>query len=357
MDRLSVAVLGATGLVGQLFAYMLARHPWFEVECLAASPGKAGMRYGDAVEWRLEGPVPEALADIPLVRPAPEEVPRRLDIVFSALPSSVAAEVEPLFARAGFLVVSNASPLRMEPDVPLVVPEINPEHLHLLDSQRRRRGWRGALVKNPNCSTAILVLTLKPLLDSFGLKRVVVTTMQALSGAGYRGVPGMAILGNILPYIPGEEDKLVNEPRKILGTLAGDSVKQAEIPVSATTTRVPTLHGHLESVHVELVGYPSIEEVAEALASFRGPPQELGLPTAPPSPVVVRHEVDRPQPRLDRDAGRGMSVTVGRIGKAGMLGGSWYKYLVLGHNLVRGAAGNAVLIAELLARLGQEYGL
>ncbi len=357
MDRLRVAVLGATGLVGQLFAYMLAQHPWFEVEALAASPGKAGVKYKDAVEWHLEGPVPEALAGIHLVRPVPDEIPRRVDIVFSALPSSVAVEVEPLFAKAGFLVVSNASPFRMEPDVPLIVPEINPEHLQLLSSQRKRRGWRGALVKNPNCSTAILVLTLKPLLDSFGVRRVVVTTMQALSGAGYRGVPGMAILDNILPHIPGEEDKLVNEPRKILGSLAEGSLKHAEIVVSATTTRVPTLHGHLESVHVELAGHPSVDEFVEALASFRGLPQELGLPTAPAAPVVVRIGEDRPQPRLDRDEGGGMSVVVGRVHPAAQLGDEWYRYMVLGHNLVRGAAGNAILIAELLVEKGAEYGL
>ncbi len=355
MDKLKVAVLGATGLVGQAFISMLSKHPWFEVEAVAASPAKAGVKYGEAVSWHLEEPIPPEVSGQTLKEPVPEKLSKDIDLVFSALPSNAASEVEPLFARAGYIVVSNASPFRMDPDVPLIVPEVNPDHLRLLGEQRRRRGWRGALVKNPNCSTAILVLTLKPLMDSFGLKRAVVTTLQALSGAGYRGVPGMAILDNVLPYIPGEEEKLMYEPRKILGTLEGGWVKHAEIPVSATTTRVPTLHGHLESVHVELGEDTDTRSLVEALENFGGLPQKLGLPTAPPAPVIVRHGEDRPQPRLDRDAGGGMSVVVGRVQHASLLGDAWFRYLVLGHNLVRGAAGNAILIAELMVRLGQKH--
>ncbi|MEB3779602.1 MAG: aspartate-semialdehyde dehydrogenase [Desulfurococcales archaeon] len=353
MDKLRVGVLGATGLVGQVFVDILARHPWFEVKALAASPGKRGLRYAEAVSWRLEGEPPEAVKDIRLVEPTPAGFSGEgLDIVFSAIPSSVAESVEVELVKSGFTVISNASNMRMERDIPLVVPEINPDHLDLIRIQGKTRGWRGVLVKNPNCSSAILSLPLKPLLDNFGVKRVFVTTLQALSGAGYTGVPSMAILDNIIPYIKREEDKIESEPLKILGKLRRDAIETPGISITATATRVPVLHGHLESVTLELASTPDIEEIKATMAKFRGKPQELNLPTAPRNPIIVLEGEDRPQPRLDRNAGAGMSVTVGRVRKVGSRDDSWYRFLVLGHNLVRGAAGNAVLIAELMLKTG-----
>ncbi len=281
----------------------------------------------------------------------PEKMPRDIDIVFSALPSDIAADIEIALARRGFVVVSNSSPLRLEPDIPLINPEVNWEHLKLLEVQKRRRGWSGAIIKNPNCSTAILTLSLKPVYDAYGLRKVIVTTLQAVSGAGLRGVPSMLIIDNVIPFIKGEEEKIENESRKILGELRGDEVKWAEISIAATTTRVPVLDGHLESVFVELEKSATPEDLMDVMSSFRSFPQELSLPTAPRRPIVVRHEIDRPQPRLDRLEGRGMSVVVGRVRKVPQLGETWLRYVVLGHNTIRGAAGVAVLIAELYAKI------
>ncbi len=352
MDKIKVGLLGSTGLVGQVFVKLLDNHPWFSLEVLSASPGNAGRKYGEAVHWIMDAPLSSETSERRLVLPEPEYF-KDVDIVFSALPSGVAGEVEAKFAKNGLVVVSNARPFRLDQDVPLLIPEINWDHIRLAEKQGETRGYKGRIIKNPNCSTAILSLSLKPLLDVFGLKRVTVTTLQALSGAGYRGgVPSLDILDNVLPYIKGEEEKLESEPLKILGRLTGGRVEPAGFKVNATATRVPTLHGHLESVTVETVEMPKGEE--ELLVVWKGyewPEEVRGLPTAPSNPVIVRVEEDRPQPRLDRDSGNGMSVVVGRvkIKESGVA-----RYLVLGHNLVRGAAGNAVLIGELYAKY---YGL
>ncbi|RLE79994.1 MAG: aspartate-semialdehyde dehydrogenase [Thermoprotei archaeon] len=350
-DRLKVGVLGATGLVGQRFIQLLHDHPWFQLEVISASAEKAGMKYSEATRWIWSTPLPSSVADMRLCKLSPEKF-KGLDIVFSALPSQIAGGFEEKLAKMGLTVVSNASPMRLEDDIPLVNPEINPEHLKLLEVQRRTRGWKGVIVKNPNCTTAILTLSLKPLLDEFGLKRVRVATMQALSGAGYRGVYSMDIMDNIIPFIKNEEDKVRDETRKILGSLKGERVKWLDIGVSATCCRVPVLEGHLEAVFVELEEKPSdLSEVIKVLETFEGLPQKLKLPTAPDKPIIVRSEVDRPQPRLDRMAYRGMAVTVGRI-RWDEATENGLKYLVLGSNTIRGAAGAAVLIAELMKAKG-----
>lgn len=349
-DKLRAAILGATGLVGQMFVKLLSEHPLFEISYLAASEKRVGKRYGDEVRWVLNGDVPEQVKELTLDSIDPDKIKNaNVDVVFSALPSSVAGNIEIELAKKGLTVVSNASPLRLEPDVPLIIPEINWEHMKLLDVQRRRRGWSGAIVKNSNCTTAILVLSLKPLMDLAGLEEVYVTTMQAVSGAGYSGVPSVAIIDNIIPFIEKEEDKVVNESRKILGRLAGDHVVPADFKIYATTTRVPVIHGHLEVVYTRLRREVDIKDVVEAWSRFKGLPQEVGAWLAPKQPVIVRWEADRPQPRLDRDVGLGMAVSVGRFE---MLENKLLRYVVLGHNLVRGAAGNTILIAELMAREG-----
>ncbi|NPA05373.1 MAG: aspartate-semialdehyde dehydrogenase [Crenarchaeota archaeon] len=345
-DRVKVAVLGATGLVGQVFVKLLSGHPFFEIAYLAASERSAGKRYVEAVNWVLGGDPPGEVADLTVGLVKPDAIPGDVELVFSALPSSVALDVEVGAARRGFTVVSNASPLRLEADVPLIIPEINWDHIRLLEVQRRRRGWRGAIVKNSNCTTAILTLSLKPLLDRFGLEEVFVSTMQAVSGAGYRGVPSVAIIDNIIPFIRNEEEKVMNESRKILGTLRGDHVEPASFRIYATCTRAPVINGHMETVYARLARSASIEDVLAAWEEFRG---LEGLPTAPAKPVIVRREADRPQTRLDRDAGGGMSVSVGRYT---LYSERLLRYIVLGHNLVRGAAGNTILIAEMMYREG-----
>jgi len=347
VDKIRAAVLGATGLVGQRFVSLLASHPWFELVAITASSERAGRKYGEAVQWLLETPMPSSVAGLELLETRPESV-EGAEVVFVALPKEAAMEIEPELARRGKIVVSNASNYRMEPDIPLLNPEVNWGHMGLVEEQRKRRGWSGAILKVPNCSTAVLTLSLKPLLDRFGLREIHVTTMQAISGAGLRGVPGYAIVDNIIPFIRNEEEKIINETRKILGSLRDGAIDYLGVEIYATTTRVPVLDGHLESVHVVLEREPSSEnEVEEAFESWRPRPQELGLPTAPEKPVIVRREQDRPQPRLDRLNGRGMSVTVGRI----RLRRRVLQYLVLGHNTIRGAAGTGVLIAELYYRL------
>jgi aspartate-semialdehyde dehydrogenase len=352
MPKVRVGVLGATGIVGQRFVSLLVDHPWFELEALTASPRSAGRPYAEASKWYLSEPLPEDVAELTVLETDPREVEREadVDLVFSALPSDVAKEVEPKFAEAGFAVASNASAYRMEEDVPLVIPEVNPDHLGLIDVQRDERGWDGFIVTNPNCSTIQMVLTLKPLMDEFGVEEVIVSTMQAVSGAGYAGVPSMAILDNIIPYIEGEEEKMETETLKILGELDGDRIEPADLTVSASCHRVPVLDGHTEAIFVSTTEEADPEEAAEALAGFRGIPQERDLPTAPERPVIVREEEDRPQPRFDREAGDGMSVVVGRIRRDPVLDG--LKYVCVGHNAVRGAAGASVLNAELLVSEG-----
>ncbi len=337
MDRLKVYIIGATGLVGQRYVQLLANHPWFEIVGLAASERSAGKTLSQ-IGWALEEPPPPHLADMKIEKIDVDKIPK-VDFVFSALPSEVAAKVEPELAARGHTVVSNASNMRMDLDVPLVVPEINPEDLSLLERQRAERGWRGAVVKKPNCTTTILNLPLKPVLDEWGIERIHVVTMQALSGAGFAGVPSVAIVDNLIPYIRGEEDKVVAETKKIL---------KKDFEIYVTTTRVPVLDGHTEVVYVDTAKDFDVAAVADVLARFRGLPQELKLPTAPERPIEVRPQIDRPQPRLDRWAGRGMAVVVGRIRK---LAPRKLAFVVLGHNTVRGAAGNSVLTAELMVKM------
>ncbi len=353
VDKLKVGVLGSTGVVGQRFVSLLSNHPWFEIEFLAASPRKSGIKYGEAVEWVIEDPLPEGVDEMVLtdLSSIVKGVADRVDLIFSALPSDVALDYEIPLVRRGLTVVSNSSPLRLDPVIPLLNPEVNWDHIKLLEAQRRVKDWPGVLIKNPNCSTAILTLTLGPLMRLRKLRRVVVVTLQAVSGAGLKGVPSMKILDNVIPYIPKEEGKIVSESKKILGNFSGDRIVPADMAVTAVTTRVPVLDGHLEVVHVEFEGDVSLDEVKYALKSFRSLPQELSLPSAPTNPVIVRDEEDRPQPRLDRNAGGGMSVTVGRLKKALDGEDTWIKYVVLGHNTIRGAAGVATLIAELYVKL------
>jgi aspartate-semialdehyde dehydrogenase len=326
---------------------MLRDHPYFEVSALAASDRSVGRRFGDACPWRLPFEMPDAVADM---RVAPCAPPLDCDLVVSSLPSAVALEAEPAFAAAGYPVISNSSALRMDEDVPLVVPEVNADHVTLVDHQRRRRGYdRGFVLTNPNCSTIALVLALAPLHERFGLEAVAVTTMQAISGAGYPGVASVDITDNVMPFIGGEEEKVETEPQKILGACDGTAIRFAEFKVSAQCNRVAVQEGHLEAVRLSFKRRASVAEVAEALAAFRGVPQELGLPTAPERPVVVRREEDRPQPRLDRDAESGMATVVGRIAADPIFD---VRFTLLGNNMVRGAAGAALLNAELLVARG-----
>jgi aspartate-semialdehyde dehydrogenase len=343
-----VGILGATGTVGQRFVQMLENHPQFEISALAASDRSRGKPYREACAWRLPGEMPEAVRAIEVRPPAP---PLDCEIVFSSLPGEIARETEEGFARAGYAVISNSSALRMDADVPLLIPEVNHEHLAQLDAQRETRSLgRGLIVTNPNCSTIMLALALAPLDARFGIESVVATTLQALSGAGYPGVPSLDAVDNVIPYIGGEEEKIESETVKILGRFEGGRIKPAPFKVSAQVHRVNVSDGHMAAVRVRLARRASLEELREAFASFTSLPQELKLHTAPARPIIVRDEADRPQPRLDRDAGGGMSVTVGRILPDNVLD---YRFVALSHNTVRGAAGAAILNAELLAATGR----
>jgi aspartate-semialdehyde dehydrogenase len=338
--RLDVGVLGATGMVGQQFVARLAAHPWFRVAWLAASERSEGKAYADAAAWRLAAPMPDPVRQIHLEACAPGRGPR---IVFSALDAVAADELEAKFAQAGHIVLSNARSHRMDPLVPLLVPEINADHLLLVAEQRREKGWTGAIVTNPNCAVAVLATTLAPL-RQFGLKAVQVTTLQAVSGAGYPGVPSLDILGNVIPYIGGgEEDKIERETVKILGEAGGRRIHPAVL--SAQVTRVPVLDGHSMTVSVTLEERPAVDAVVEALRSFRGRPQAERLPSAPDPPVVVHVEPHRPQPRLDVDLGDGMTVSIGRVRPCPVTS---FKFFALGHNTVRGAAGGSILNAEMM---------
>jgi len=345
-QRIDVGVLGATGMVGQQFIAQLANHPWFRLAWVGASQRSAARAYRDAVPWRLPVPMPDGVGDLVVEEARPGIAAPQL--LFSAMDASVAGEIEEGFARAGHVVVSNARNHRMADDVPLLVPEINSEHIGLIEIQREARGWSGALVTNPNCSTVFLAMALAPL-RAFGLKSVVVTTLQALSGAGYPGVASLDAVGNVIPFISGEEAKVESEPRKILGKFADGRVESHPVVLSASTTRVAVVNGHTESIAVSLQEAPTLDEVREALVTFTGPPQHLRLPSAPPQPIVYLQEENRPQPRLDAERDGGMTVSVGRLRKCPILG---YKFFALGHNTVRGAAGAAVLNAELLVAEG-----
>lgn len=350
-ERLKVGILGATGAVGQKFALLLDGHPWFEIGALAASDKRVGEAYGETVNWKQAAPMPEPLRHMKV-----QSCSDQLDcpVVFSGLDSSVAGEIEQEFARRGCWVFSNARNHRMDEDVPLVIAELNPDHLELIPVQRRKRGWRGAIVTNANCSTIALAMALGPLQQEYPLDRVHVVTMQALSGAGYPGVPSLDILANVVPYIGGEEDKIESEGQKILGRLRGGRIEHADFRVSAQANRVAVEEGHLECVSISFRGKaPSMDEVRSCWSQFRGEPQRLGLPSAPPQPVVVRNEPDRPQPRLDVWTQKGMATVIGRLRPCPLLD---YKFLVLGHNTVRGAAGASILNAEYVFRdrfLGQ----
>ncbi len=342
-SKIPVGVLGATGVVGQELVRRLASHPFFELAAVAASERSIGRRLGEVVRWINPGELPATAAELEVQAVTPG-LPCRL--VFSALDGSTARKVEEEFARAGYTVVSNASAWRLDPEVPLIIPEVNPEHLGLLSNQRFAPG---ALVTNPNCCVAGLALVLKPLYDAFGVTAVMVTTLQAISGAGYPGVPALDALGNIIPFIPGEEEKLHAEPAKILGVVKRGGVMPAPLRISAQVTRVPVLDGHTLSLSVQLERRASLAEVREALTQWRGAPQAWGLPSSPSRPLVVSEADDAPQPRRHLVAGDGMSVTVGRLRTCSVLD---VRLVALVHNAVRGAAGAALLNAELLAREG-----
>ena len=343
MERIDVGVLGATGMVGQQFILQLAEHPWFRPAWLAASERSEGRTYGDAAAWHLEQPPPSSITSQRVEGCVPGRGPR---LVFSALDANAAKDIEPAFARAGHLVITNARSFRMDPSVPLLIPEVNPDHLSLLSRQRKDHGWPGAIVTNPNCSTVVLAMVLAPL-RQFGLRAVNVTTLQAVSGAGYPGVPSMDILGNVIPAISGEEEKMESETQKILGSISKEdpAVSPHAVVISAHTTRVSVIDGHTEMVSIKLDDRASIDDVKNALQSWRGRPQELRLPTAPEFPIVYHDAANRPQPRLDAGRGRGMTVSVGRLRPCPVLS---IKLAALGHNTIRGAAGAAVLNAELM---------
>ena len=345
-ERIRVGILGATGMVGQHFIALLEDHPWFELTWLAASERSAGKRYGE-MPWRLAGNTPSYAANLPIH--TLEVVDEAPPLLFSALDAKAADVLEHEFAAAGHIVLSNARSHRMDPLVPLLIPEVNPDHTALIEKQREGHGWPGAIVTNPNCSTVVIAMVLGAL-RQFHPTRVVVTTLQALSGAGYPGVASLDAVGNVVPYIGGgEEEKIETETRKILGTLERDRVKDAPFMVSATTTRVPVPDGHTAVMSIELADAPSLDEVNAALASFTAEPQQRKLPTAPARPLILHTAQDRPQPRLDVQVGRGMPVHVGRVRRCPIFG---YKLVALGHNVVRGAAGAALLNAELLVARG-----
>jgi aspartate-semialdehyde dehydrogenase len=334
--------------VGQAFIRLLANHPWFELTEVAASERTAGRRYGEAVRWLGSDPTPRRVAELTVQSCDPSVV--RSELVFSALDSSVAGEVEGAFARAGRFVLSNAKNYRMEPDVPLVIAEVNPEHLGLLDAQRECRGWDGGIVTNGNCSTIVAVAALAPLHARFGIRQLFVATMQAVSGAGYPGVPSLDILGNVVPYIKDEEDKVESETLKMLGRYENGAVHAAPIVVSAHTNRVPVEHGHTVCLSVGFEDRVRTEDAIAVLREWRGAEIARGLPTSPERPLVFRDEADRPQPRRDVAAGRGMSVSVGRVRGDPLFD---IKLVAMGDNIVRGAAGASVLNAELLVRAGR----
>ena len=339
MDAIEVGVLGATGVVGQQFVSRLARHPWFRCTWLAASERSEGKTYKSVAPWKLSTPIPGGSANRLVEACVPGRGPK---VVFSGLDASVAGDIERAFAEAGHIVVSNARNFRMDPLVPLLIPEVNADHLKLIAEQRREKNWTGAIVTNPNCSTIVLAMALAPL-RPFNIRAVIVSTMQAISGAGYPGVPSLDILGNVVPFIGGEEPKMEIETLKILGGDGGRAAYPAV--VSAHTNRVPVIDGHTMTVSVAFEHKPTIEQVTEAIRNFAGRPQELWLPSAPQPPLVVMEQENRPQPRLDADLGGGMAVAVGRIRECPVM---HIKFVALGHNTVRGAAGAAILNAELM---------
>jgi aspartate-semialdehyde dehydrogenase len=341
-----IGILGATGMVGQRYIQLLENHPWFEIAWLAASDRSSGKPYGEAAKWRLDTPMPERIAKMTVAPAEPEGAPK---IIFASVDAAIARELEPKFAAAGCAVLSNSSAFRMAPNVPLVIPEINAEHLHLIEEQPSRKESGGYMVTNPNCSTIGLVMALKPLEERFGIEQIFVSTMQAVSGAGYPGVASMDILGNVVPYIGSEEEKMEEETLKLLGKLEGHTVAPLAARITAHCNRVAVEDGHTECVSIKFAKPATHEEILAAWEEFR-PLAGQGLPFAPEQPIVWAPQNDRPQPRLDRNRGRGMAVTVGRLRPCGLL--DW-KFVVLSHNTIRGAAGATILNAELLASLGK----
>lgn len=348
--RIPVAVLGATGMVGQRFIELLQDHPWFELVALAASDQHKGRPYAEVAHWRLpDSEMPTHTAQLPVLPCQPQSLPN-VKIVFSALPAEVASEIEAAFAHTGTAVFSNAKNYRMAADVPLLVPEVNPDHAAAILQQRKTRGWSGCIITNANCCATPLVMALKPLQTAFGLRKVMVTTLQAISGAGYPGVPSFDILDNAIPYIGGEEEKLEQETQKMLGSWQQESgFTNAPIAVSAHCNRIATREGHLECVSIELARDANPQEIREAWESYIPEPQQLKLPSAPEHSLLYRDEPDRPQTLRDRNAGHGMTVTIGRLRPCPILS---YKFVLLGHNTIRGAAGGSILNAELCLSKG-----
>lgn len=343
--KIQVGILGGTGMVGQHFVKFLQNHPWFDLTWLGASDRSAGKKYRDAAQWHLGGETPASVADIVVEECKPGNAPQ---LVFSATDAGVATEIEQAFAKAGHVVVSNSRNHRMELDVPLLVPEINPGHLQLIPIQQAARGWKGMIVTNPNCSTAVLTMGLAPL-KPFGITRIVVTTMQAISGAGYPGVPSMDILGNVIPFIGGEEEKMEQETQKILGEFDGHRIVDLPARMSAHCNRVPVVDGHTVTISVELSSKPAEADVLAAFHGYTSVPQSRQLPSAPPKPVIYMSQPNRPQPRKDVEREGGMAVFVGRLRPCTVFD---YKFVAMGHNTVRGAAGAAVLNAELMVSEG-----
>jgi aspartate-semialdehyde dehydrogenase len=341
MNKIEVGILGATGMVGQHFIKFLDGHPLFKLTWLGASERSAGKRYSEAAKWHLGGLAPDEIAGLTVEEAKPGNAPQ---LLFSAMDASVATEIEQAFARAGHVVVSNSRNHRMDRDVPLIVPEINPDHLKLIPGQQRARGWKGQIVTNPNCSTVVLTMGLAPL-KQFGITRVIATTLQAISGAGYPGVPSMDIVGNVIPFIGSEEEKMQQETQKILGNFAGDHVEPLAAKVSAHCNRVPVVDGHTVTVSVELSSQPTEADLRNAFETYSSVPQQRDLPSAPKRPVQYMPEADRPQPRKDAERERGMAAFIGRLRPCPVF--DW-KFVALGHNTIRGAAGAAVLNAELM---------
>jgi aspartate-semialdehyde dehydrogenase len=353
LNKIGVAVCGATGMVGQRFLQLLEDHPWFEVRALMASERSVDKKYGERVQWFISSELPESFANMKINELTPKSIKNEdIRIVFSALPSNVAGKIESDFAEAGYAVASNSASHRTDPDVPVLIPEVNAEHMNLVNIQKQNQKSEGFIVTKPNCSTTGMVIPLKPIYDSFGISNVIVSTMQAISGAGYSGVPSMAIIDNVVPYIGGEEEKIEQETLKILGKFDGKSIKEASIKISASCNRVFVLDGHLESIFIEVDKNVEPEDISKVLREFKAEPQKLKLPSAPNNPIIVLEENNRPQPRFDRMAGeperaRGMAVTVGRIRKDNVFQNG-IRMTGLSHNTVRGAAGGNILNAELM---------
>ena len=346
MDKIPVAILGATGAVGQRFVQLLADHPWFEIRALTGSERTVGGVYREVCRWVLDEDVPAGIGEM-VVSDTDTSLPAR--ILFSALPSRVARQVEPALAESGYIVCSNASAFRQEVDVPLIIPEVNSDHLALLEHQRENRGWSGMLITSPNCTATGLVMALKPLHDAFGIAQVIATTLQAVSGAGYPGVPYLDIIGNVIPNIPGEAEKIQDETRLLLGEMDAGHRIPGKIALSVQTNRVSVIDGHTVNMTVKFDQRPSLEDALETLLRFRGPDPVPGLPSAPTHPILVRSEQDRPQPRRDRDSSAGMAVTVGNIQTCPILD---LRMISVVHNTLRGAASGSILNAELLVAKG-----